>query len=488
MDVSHRRSSSLGFLPAGAVFAGLGFLLFAGCSPDETLQFGQSGGTTSSSTSSGSGGSGGDGAMGGAGGAGGVVFPGILPVLQVSTKGGASIIEDVKVDASLVVIEDHDGTLQNLATRPHTFEGPIGIEIRGNTSAGFPKKSYGFETRDAAGDDFDAALLGMPAESDWVLHGPYSDKALMRNKLTYDLGRALGRYAPRTRFVELFVNDEYIGVYVFLEKIKRNAKRVDIPSVATSAMTGDISGGYIIKLEAGVADGGWFSAAGTAWQYHYPKFDAISVEQSGYLQNHIDGFESVMFGPKFSDPSNGFQAWIDIPSFVDFAIITELGRNIDGYRKSTYMYKDADINGGLLYMGPLWDFNLAFGNAEYCGGAVIDGFVYTGIDCPDGAAQIPKWWNRLMADPVFTKALRCRWESLRQGELSDASLMKRIDGYREEVKVAEPRDHAAWGNIGVYVWPNAFIGATYEDEVAYMKKWTQDRAAWLDAKLPGTCP
>lgn len=409
-----------------------------------------------------------------------------MPVLQVDTN-GVKIIQGVKIDANLVIIEDHDGTLKDLATRPHAFDGPIGIEIRGNTSAGFPKKSYGLETRDDLGMDLDQSLLGMPQESDWVLHGPYSDKTLMRNKLTYDLGRALGHYAPRTRFVELFVNNQYQGVYVFLEKIKRNVARVNIPKVADTAALGDITGGYILKLEDGFADGGFFSAAGTAWQYHYPRPDTITSEQSAYIQGYINQFETVMFGPLFSHPGKGYKSLIDIPSFVDFAIITELSHNVDGYRKSTYMYKDSDANGGLVYMGPLWDFDIAYGNVDYCDGFRTDNFVYMGGICKVIGEHIPKWWLKLMADPDFTKALGCRWGSLRKGVLSDASLMQRIDSYRDEVKFGEPRDHAAWGNIGVDVWPNNFIGANYDEEITYLKQWIQKRTAWLDLNLKCTC-
>ncbi len=494
---SRRRLSSgfvlqaLAFLGGAAVTA-----LVAGCGSNEKIQWGTSeAGSTSSGTGDmgGQGGSGGgsNGGAGGMGGSGGSsetwpVKYDFLPVLQIDTN-GVQIIEDVKVDGKLVVIEDHDGTLKDLANRPHAFEGPIGIEVRGSSSTSFPKKSFGMEMRDAAGQDMDVSFFGMPAESDWVLYGPYTDKTYMRDKLTYDLARALGRYAPRSQFVEVFVNDNFIGVYVFLEKIKRNSGRVNIPKVAASAASGDISGGYIVKLEAGNPDGGFFSALGTAWQYHYPRFDTITPEQTTYIQGYIDSFEKVMLGPNFADPQKGYQALIDVDSFVDFVIINELGRNVDGYRKSTYMHKQSDANGGRVYMGPVWDFNLAFGNADYCDGFRTDDFVYMGGNCPDVVDQIPDWWLFLMADPVFTKALRCRWETLRTGVLSDAEILQRIDAYREEVTLAEPRDHARWGTIGGYIWPNYFIGNTYGEEVDYVKQWLVQRTAWLDVHLPGTC-
>lgn len=490
---ARRQSFSRFVVPPLALFcAAVTAFGWVGCGSSEQIHFDKTVSSSSSSSSGmsstgGQGGSGG-GIDGGAGGMGGVEymrFP-FMPVLQIDTK-GVEIIEDVKVDGTLAIIEDHDGTLKDLANRPHTFDGPIGIEIRGSSSTSFPKHSYGMETRDALGQDMSVSIFGMPTESDWVLYGPYTDKTYMRDKLTYDLGRALGRYAPRSRFVEVFVNNEYTGVYVFIEKIKRSSGRVNIPKVAASAAMGDITGGYIVKLEAGNPDGGFVSVIGTAWQYHYPRFDMITPEQTTYIQGFLNGFEKMMVGPNFADPQKGYQAVIDIPSFVDFAIINELGRNVDGYRKSSYMYKESLANGGRVYMGPIWDFNLAFGNADYCDGFRTDDFVYQGGNCADIVSQIPDWWLFLMADPVFTKALRCRWESLRTGVLSDAAMLQMIDGYRDEVKLGEPRDHATWGTIGMYVWPNYFVGNSYAEEIDYMKQWLVDRTAWLDVNLPGTC-
>lgn len=432
------------------------------------------------------GGAGGSGGVGGSGGSGGAPLLDVLPVLVVDTKGN-SVVEEVKVDAMMYVVEDHDGTLQAIETRPRTFEGPIGIEVRGSTSAGFPKKSYGVEIRDGLGQDTDVPLLGLPSESDWVFYGPYTDKTYMRDKLAYDLGRSMKRYQPRTRYAEMIVNGEYRGVYVVVEKIKRGLHRVPIAKVAPDAATGDITGGYIFKREATSAQGGWYSAAGTPWQFHYPKSGDILPEQSAYLKGYVDNFEAMMAGPQFSDPAQGYTTWLDVPSFIDFAIIQELSKNVDGYRKSAYFHKDADGDGGKLHMGPLWDFNIAFGNADYCAGDKTTGFVYLASSCVD-MQQIPAWWKRLMMDAAFTKELRCRWQSLRTGTFSDGAMLAMLDTYREATKVAEVRDHETWKVIGTYVWPNPQVGQTYDEELTYLKTWLTARAAWLDQNMPGTCP
>lgn len=452
----------------------------AGGEGDGSAGTGGAGGAGTGGESAGGGGAGGE------GGAGGSTPTGVLPVLVIDT-GGKAIAKEVKTDAAMYVVENHDGTLVGIESRPRNFDGHIGIEVRGSSSTSFPKKSYGVETRNALGEQSDFGMLGLPAESDWILYGPYTDKTFMRDKLVYDVGRALGRYQPRSRFVEVLIDGAYKGVYVFLEKIKRGKERVPVAKVAPDAVSGDITGGYILKREDSSASGGWTSATGTPWQYHYPKPADITPEQSAYIKGYVDTFEAMMEGPSFSDPAKGYAAWIDVPSFVDFAIMNELSRNVDGYRKSTYMYKESDTDGGRLFMGPLWDFNIAFGNADYCGGDDVQGFQFDKGECPD-QARVPDWWVSLMADPAFSTKLRCRWEALRKGVLSDASLAARLDGYRAELALAEPRDHQTWKTLGTYVWPNPYIGQTYEDELGYLKTWITERSAWLDQNMPGTCP
>ena len=133
------------------------------------------------------------------------------------------IVDEPKVPARMGLIDNGEGVRNNLSDPFNAYDGAIGIELRGSSSMFFPKKSYTVETRDDQGKDRDVELLGLPEEEDWVLHGPYSDKSLMRNVLTYELARRLGSYASRTRFVEVVLNGGYVGVYVLMEKIKRRA-------------------------------------------------------------------------------------------------------------------------------------------------------------------------------------------------------------------------------------------------------------------------
>ncbi len=411
-----------------------------------------------------------------------------LPVLLIDV-GGDEIVQEVKIDGRFELIEDHDGSFADLDDRPRAAEGLLGIEIRGRTSAGFPKKSYNIEFRDEFGQDLNVSLLGMPEEADFVLYGPYSDKTFLRNLLAYRLGAELGRWQPRTRLIEVFIDDQYLGVYLFTEKIKRGGDRVPIPRPAASEFGGDLTGGYIFKREgSGEADMGWTSAAGIVWDHHYPRDADITPDQAEYLHGWVDDWEAVMLGPDFADPDDGYLAWIDLESWVDFAIVQELTRNIDGYKKSSYYYKEPDADGGRLYAGPLWDFNISWGNVDYCDGWEPAGLVYQTNWCFGYPDNYPPWWETsMMEDPTFQVAVRCRWEAARQDALSLPHIHDIIDEQVALLEDAEPRDHLIWPVIGVYLWPNAFVGDSYEAEVDHLRSWIDARVAWLDANLPGTC-
>ncbi len=395
----------------------------------------------------------------------------VPPVLWIEVE--QSIPQDYKIDGTLEVVEDHDGTLASLGSRPRAWTGDIGIEIRGRTSSGFPKSSYNLELRDDDGEDLDVPLIGFPPESDWVLHGPYTDKTFLRNLLTFALAAEMGRWQPRTRLTEVFINGQYQGVYLVIEKIKRGDHRVPISS-----------DGFIFKRE-GVGEGtGWTSDAGIVWDYHYPRAADISPAQEAELQDFVDSFESVILGPDFAD----YPAWIDVGSWVDFAIVNELTRNIDGYKKSSYYYKEADADGGLLHAGPVWDFNIAFGNVDYCDGWLTEGFVYQTNWCFSYPDNYTPWWESLlMEDPYFTGEFRCRWDDLRGDVLSQDNIETILDREAARLSDAEPRDHALWPTLGNDLWPNWYVGETYEDELEYLRDWIVLRTEWLDANLPGDC-
>ncbi len=415
-----------------------------------------------------------------------------LPIIVINTQ-GAPIVDEPKISATMGIIDNGPGTRNNLTDPFNDFEGGIGIEIRGSSSQSFPKKQYGVEVRNPDGSDSTVSLLGMPAESDWVLYAPYSDKSLMRNILAYQLGRDLGHYAPRTKLCEVVLNGDYQGVYVLIEKIKRDKNRVDVARLRDDEISGDdLTGGYILKIDKG-NDAGWTSDypplrrrgdQTIVFQYEYPDGDDIAPEQQAYIRQYVSDFEDALAGDNFADPEMGYARYIDVNSFVDYLIANEVARNPDAYRISTFLHKQKDSGGGKLVMGPIWDFNLGFGNVDFCLGGSPQGLVlrYNSV-CPGDFWLIPFWWDRLAEDPAFAQRVSDRWAELRADVLSTERIVAQIDSITSLVSEAQERNFVRWPALGQYVWPNAFVGSTYAEEVAHLKNWTTDRLNWLDANL-----
>lgn len=417
-----------------------------------------------------------------------------LPIVVIDTHGQA-IPDEPKIAADMGIIYNGPGVRNNLSDPFNHYNGKIAIEIRGSSSQQFPKKQYGFETKDAQGKDLDVSLLNMPEEADWILSASYSDKTLMRNVLAYKLANDMGRYASRTQFCEVVLNGDYHGVYMLMEKIKRDKNRVNISKMEPTDISGDaLTGGYIIKIDKleGSDTDGWYSTFlpyPGAWQriyyqYDTPKLEDLAPEQISYIKNFVFTFENLMTKPEYADPQNGYAQYIDIDSFVDYFILNEISRNVDGYRLSTFMHKDRDSKGGKLKMGPAWDYDLAFGNADYYNGAMLADWQVDFRVQSDGF-QIPFWWQKLMQDSTFTSRVYARWRELRTNVLEISRVHAYLDSMAAYIDEAQKRNFERWPILGTYVWPNAFIGQTYAEELNYLKEWLNLRMLWMEARIPG---
>lgn len=402
-----------------------------------------------------------------------------IPIVVINTD-SQEIVDEYRIVANMGIIDNGEGALNHITDPFNDYSGKISIEIRGSTSQAFPKKSYGFETQDESGENRNVSLINLPEENDWILYAPYSDKTLIRNILAYRLARELGQYAPRTKLCELIVNGEYKGVYVLIEKIKRDKNRVDISELNPDEISGDdVSGGYIIKIDKQTGDSGpvWESELGGIYfQYEYPKYDEIVPEQKDYIKDYIDEFEQALTGDHFADPETGYRKYMDERSLVDFFLINELSRNVDAYMLSTFFHKDKDSNGGKLNMGPIWDFNLSFGNADYRDAFKIHGFQVS-------SNPSSWWWNRFLEDSSFISDVKNRWYSVRESQFSNDSIFTIIDSLATLLDQAQERNFMQWNLLGYKVWPNYYVGENYGDEVEILKTWTSGRMEWLDSKL-----
>ena len=420
-----------------------------------------------------------------------------LPIVLIDTY-GQTIPDSPKIPAGLKIIDNGPGVRNNL-TDPPTFDGYSGIEIRGSSSQMFPKKSYGIETRDDLGASLDTSLLGMPAENDWILNANYSDKSLLRNVLAYQVWRNMGYYSARYRFVEVVLNGQYIGVYIFSEKIKRDKNRLDIAKLSPDQNSGDVlTGGYIFKIDKTTGSGGpgWTSTyppyahpygQTIFFQYEYPQPEDITLQQKGYIQSYVYNFETALSGFGFADTATGYRKYAVENTFIDYFLVNEISKNVDGYRISTFINKERESKGGKIRMGPVWDYDIAWHNANYCGGDGTTGWAYQ-FPCSGDGYQIPFWWDRLLQDPAYRNHMKCRWLNLRQNILSDSWFDNYIDSISGQLMEAQQRNFTTWPILGVYVWPNpAPFPPTYEAEVAALKSWIHNRMAWLDMYVPGVC-
>ncbi len=358
-----------------------------------------------------------------------------LSGLAQTKKKATTAVEQISITAEVTLNPQQKVTAHMKAG---SYEGPIGIKLRGNSSLSFNQKKYTIELRDESGKDVEASLLGMPAHSDWVLLAPYNDVSAVRDPLAFQLWRDMGHWAPRTRMVELTLNGDYRGIYILSEAIKRDSMRVDIAKLKKSDIAGrDVTGGYILRIDTydeedatfpskvpGIGEG--IMTSQITWSCIYPKKKKLQPEQLAYIEQFVDSMELAIQSDDFADPQRGYAHFIDVPSFVDYFIHTELSLNADGYKRSAYFYKEklhADGTGGKLVAGPVWDYNLAYGNCNFSNANNPEAWCFEG----GNTQPTPAFWQRLLQDPAFRKAVKMRYKALRKGVLSNKAINSYID-------------------------------------------------------------
>jgi hypothetical protein len=409
------------------------------------------------------------------------VFSSNLP-LMIINQFEIPIQPDVKTPAYFTLIDQPiNGRYQLIDT--NVFHARINIEMRGSSSLSFPKKGYGFHIVQENGANRKVELLGMPAEHNWVLHGPYSDKSLMRNALAYEIAGEMGEYAPRTRFVELFMhanndplsNLNYHGVYLLVERIKIAPGRLDLAEMEYQDQTEpEITGGYIFKKDRlNPGETGFTLKSGNQYAFVRPQEESISPAQKAWLINYLENVHDAVKDLDYED-------FIDPQSFIDYHLITELTKQIDGYRLSTFFHKN---RGERLKLGPIWDFNLSWGNADYLQGWNPIGWYYPLINEYD---YLNGWFTHLFKHEKFSKEYRARYNQLRNTIFSEEHLIKKLRDKQQLLSEAAQRNFLRWPVLGQYVWPNWFIASNYPQEIDWMEDWIRKRLAWMDTQLRDT--
>lgn len=425
------------------------------------------------------------------------------PLPAPTTMGGPGQQAPVSREYMDVAVLTFEVTGMNfLAARPRVATTG-GFHIRGQSSASYPKRPYRLETRDAVHEDRDCPMLGMPAESDWVLHSPYPDKALIRNAFVYSLGPDIGLAAPRAAFVELYLNTagrplesaDYQGVYLLVETIKNQKNRLNLQQLEPEdTELPAIAGGYIFKFEwqvmnieqqLGCPEGqqncwNWLEVAD-------PK--PWNQPQQDYLTGHLSSFVDALNSTSPADSTTGYPAFIDTASWVNQVILHELTRNLDAYTRSQFFHKDRT---GPILAGPLWDYDLIAGVGISSGNSsnmAIEGWQYESnasrfVSTNPSRSATADWFPLLLADPAFQAALVARWKELRQGVLSDAEVSARIERLSAGLTAGAGRNFQKWNilttsMLGFFQTPTF---GTWQEHVSEMQAWLIGRMAWLDSQ------
>jgi hypothetical protein len=409
-----------------------------------------------------------------------------VPLIIVDGYGlGASTDKDVWLDAAIMIFEPAGGQAR-LSALP-ALATHAGYHLHGSSSARLPQKSYRIELRGPDGDDRDHAVLGMPAESDWVLVAPYYDRALVRNPFVYGLGRDMGLLAPRVRHAEVYINyadrpvqaSDYAGVYYVTETIKTSQHRVAL------------DGGYIMKFDWAVSEEPRLTCSGSGlansaggghcWDdLEIVEPDPIVDAQRASLTNYVQALHDALH----ATPMGDYASAVDVPSLVDNFIINELVKNIDEFTRSAYYHKPAD---GKLVAGPLWDYNFALDSGRPTN-RNPEGWQYVQAASEPGHVRVgaSDWYVRLAADAAFMAQVSARWSALRHGVLSNGAVDQRISDVIAGLAAAAARDAQRWPVSTVFSTSQAYSGPsapTWEGQVQAIRDWLPRRLAWMDAQL-----
>lgn len=422
-----------------------------------------------------------------------------LPIVRITTN---TAIAGNQIDGNMYIIDNSSGV--NQVTDPPTFQSIIGVKVRGSVSAA--KKSYNVETwANVLGTSLNVSVLGFPAENDWVLLSSYTDRSLLRNLTGMYLYSQMGYWASRMRLCEVIINegtgDQYQGVYLFGEKIKRDSARLDLATLQPGDNAEpEISGGYILRIDDS-NEGFWASlhlppyASGSQnikFRYEEPADNDITPVQTAYIKGWMKKFEDSLSSGNYQDTNIGWRAYAAKTWFRDYLIFSEVMKSKDAYRKATYLYKDKSKK---LRIGPPWELELSLYNTADCNASSTTGWAYQyGLTCDTSTYLPPFWWERLMTDTLFVSELKCRYTYLRENVLDTAMIFSYLDAMSDSLNViqgggtAQGRNFVKWPIWGVNLVNEPMGGAAdYATEVARIKTFLQDRLAWLDTQwwVPG---
>ncbi|NPD45707.1 CotH kinase family protein [Lentimicrobium sp. S6] len=367
-----------------------------------------------------------------------------LPIFYITTDGGASISSTEEYVSAHI---SFDG-----AKEFEDFEDEILIRGRGNSTWYFhDKKPYQVKF------DEKTSILGMPEDRKWIFLAEHSDKTLLRNALALKMGSLSNlEYTPQYHYAEVFLNDDYVGTYNITQKVEESKNRLDI---------GD--DGYLLEIDQLYRlddDDVYFYTSPFLICVKEPKIDSISQEYD-FINAYVNKMEEVFNSDYFNHPDSGYKKYIDVDSFIDWYIINEITKNQDAKDYSSiFMHL---IPGEKLKMGPIWDFDLAFGNVYYS-----DCKNPTGFWVKDHA-----WYSKLFHDQEFVNRMKSRFQYYRSQE---EYLLHFVDETAYQLRIAQQENDDKWHVYGEWLWPNNVVLSSHQEEVDYLKSWLSERMDWLN--------
>ena len=379
-----------------------------------------------------------------------------LPIIYVNTNGVAIDSKEDYVEgvASIIGGENY----------PDLVEAEMKIKGRGNSTwwqgGVWGKKPYQIKFDDKT------EVLNIPKDKKWVLLAELSDKSLIRNKISREMGD-ISRfdYVPKAEYVELFINDQHAGTYLIGQKVEESKNRVNV---------GDK--GYLIEIDQTnrideddvyFTTDGWSKFPSNLFNIKEPSLELNSSEYN-LIKNHIIDFEEALFGDNFTDADLGYRAFIDLDSFIDWYLINEICKNQDAATYSSIYFNY--IPGEKIKMGPLWDFDLAYGNVDYSNATYPEGF----------HIKSNPWYKRMFEDPYFNSLVKDRFLYY---ETNLDMLLNKIDLIEKYLEKSQQKNFEIWPILGQYVWPNPVYYDTHHEEVEHLKDWIEQRMTWLKTWL-----
>ena len=421
-----------------------------------------------------------------------------LPIVEINTA-GQQIPYSGKIIATMEITFNISGDTTRITDVPNIWKGDVEIGVRGASSVTYPQKSYSFTTMNSTLDS-NIVILDMPREHDWVLINNWNEKSFVRNTLAQKIFSEMGHYGVRLRHCEVVLNGTYTGIYLLGEKIKVDKGRVAISKLKEADTEGaKVSGGYIIKNDVYDGSNGWQSnhlPVGHINQpyfiYEYPNVEKITPQQNKYIQSFIDSLETALYSPIFTNGSIEYQKYISEQSFIDYFILNEFVRNVDGFKKSSYWHKDRWDKGGKLKAGPVWDFDWAWKNIYDCdqfSNTDGSGWSYKIVDCPTADVLSFGWYKRMLENGAFRDKINCRWQQLRSSILDMPRLFHYIDSVELSLDIPQQRHFNTFPVLGQNNGaPEVdYIPSTYHGEILKLKNWIETRINWLDRNMVGDC-